>query len=556
MARSLVALFLLFGVPARLDASSLLLTDVTAETGITFRHDNGFSGKYHLIETVTAGLALFDYDNDGDIDIYLLNGAYHDGTAVEPLPRNVLYRNDGNWRFTDVTSQAGVGDTGFGLGVAVADYDNDGYLDIYLNNHGPNVLYRNNGDGTFTDVTARAGVANGSKMGAGANFLDMDGDGDLDLYVSNYVDCLAEGSQGTTRGGHRAYLGPAASVYRNTVDVLYRNNGDGTFTDVSQESGIGDHRGAGMGTICGDIDNDGDTDIIVANDMSGNFLFLNDGRGRFEEIGLIAGVAFDDNGEAQGSMGTELGDFDNDGLLDLYVTSYQGQLATLYRNLGGGQFQDVTTQTGAGSGTVSYVTWGTGLVDFDNDGDRDLFVACGHLQPNVEAYDKRTTYHQPNKLYVNDGRGRFIDVSDQSGNGLKVVLSSRGAAFDDLDNDGDVDIVILNSREKITVLRNDTPRQGHWLQVELRGARTNRDGVGAQVRVYAGDLVLLDEVHSGRGYQSHYGNRLYFGLGTREKVDRIEVSWIGGKTDVYREIPVDRRILLVEGQSAPALPNR
>lgn len=205
---------------------------------------------------------------------------------------------------------------------------------------------------------------------------------------------------------------------------------------------------------------------------------------------------------------------------------------------------------------MSYVTWGTGLVDFDNDGDRDLFVACGHLQPNVEAYDKRTTYHQPNKLYVNDGRGRFIDVSDRSGDGLKVVLSSRGAAFDDLDNDGDVDIVILNSREKITVLRNDTPRQGRWLQVELRGARTSRDGVGAQVRVFAGDLVLLDEVHSGRGYQSHCGNRLYFGLGAREKVDRIEVSSIGGKTNVYREISLDRRIVLVEGQSAPALPIR
>lgn len=271
MARLLVALFLLFGAPARLDASSLLFTDVTDQTGITFKHDNGFSGKYHLIETVTAGLALFDYDNDGDIDIYFVNGAYHDGTAIQPPPCNALYRNDGNWRFTDVTSQAGVGDTGFGLGVAVADYDNDGDLDIYLNNHGPNVLYRNNGDGTFTDVTARAGVANGSKMGAGANFLDIDGDGHLDLYVSNYVDCLAEGNQGTTRGGHRAYLGPAASVYRNTSDVLYRNHGDGTFTDVSRESGIAAHLGAGMGTICGDIDNDGDTDIIVANDMSGNF---------------------------------------------------------------------------------------------------------------------------------------------------------------------------------------------------------------------------------------------------------------------------------------------
>lgn len=539
------------GMASALWAGPFVFTDVTKETGIAFKHDNGFSGTYHIIETVTAGLALFDYDQDGDIDLYFVNGAYRDGADRETPPRNALYRNDGNWRFTDVTTEAGVGDAGFGLGVTVADYDNDGDPDIYLNNHGPNVLYRNNGDGTFTDVTARAGVANEAKMGAGANFLDADGDGDLDLYVSNYVECLTAGDQGTTRGGHPAYLGPAASIYRNTPDVLYRNNGDGTFTDVSAESGIGKHRGAGMGTICGDVDDDGDTDIITANDMSGNFLFINDGRGHFEETGLLAGLAFDDNGQAQGSMGMELGDYDNDGRLDLYVTAYQEQLSPLYRNLGDGFFEDVTTQTGASAGTVAYVTWGSGLVDFDGDGDRDLFVACGHLQPNVEAYDKRTTYNQRNKLYENDGHGRFTDVSDQSGPGLLVRLSSRGAACDDLDNDGDVDIVILNSQDKPTLLRNDTPRQGHWLGVLLKGTRTNRDGVGARVRVHAGDLVLLDEVHSGRGYQSHYGTRLYFGLGPRTEVERIEVAWIGGKTDVYRNIKADQRILLEEGKSAP-----
>ncbi len=519
-----VAFLLSCGMYPPLCAAPLAFTDVTSETGITFEHNNGFSGKYHLIETVTAGLALFDYDMDGDIDIYFVSGAYHDGTTVDTPPRNALYRNEGGWRFTDVTTEAGIGDMGFGLGVAVADYDNDGDQDIYLNNHGPNVLYRNNGDSTFTDATAQAGVANGSKMGAGTNFLDIDGDGNLDLYVSNYVECISTGEQGTTRGGHPAYLGPAASIYRNTPDTLYRNNGDGTFTDVSKESGISDHRGAGMGTICGDIDNDGDTDIVTANDMSGNFLFINDGRGHFEEMGLMAGLAFDDNGQSQGSMGTELGDYDNDGRLDLYVTAYQDQLGPLYRNLGDGLFEDVTTQTGAGSGTVAYVTWGSGLVDFDYDGDRNLFVACGHLQPNVEAYDKRTTYLEPNKLYENNGHGRFIDVSDQSGPGLLVRHSSQGAGFDDLDNDGDVDIVVLNSREKPTLLRNDTPGQDHWLQVLLRGTRTNRDGVGAHVRVYAGDLVLLDEVHGGRGYQSHYGTRLYFGLGSCTEVERIEVS--------------------------------
>lgn len=547
-----IACILLCGVSRALCAGPFLFKDVTPQTGIIFRHHNGSSGKLHIIETVTAGLALLDYDADGDVDIYFVSGAYHDGTTVDAPPRNALYRNDGKFQFTDVTSAAGVGDTGFGLGVAVADYDNDGDADIYVNNHGPNVLYRNNGDGTFTDVTAHAGVSNGSRMGAGANFLDADGDGDLDLYVSNYVKCLTHGNYGSTRGGYPAYLGPAASIYADTPDVLYRNNGDGTFTDVSNDAGIDEHVGAGMGTICGDIDNDRDTDIIVANDMGGNFLLINDGRGHFEETGLIAGMAFDDNGEAQGSMGTELGDYDNDGLLDLYITSFQSQLATLYRNLGDGEFEDVTTQTGAGAGTIPLVTWGSGLVDFDHDGDRDLFVACGHLQPNVEAYDGRTSYYQLNRLYANDGQGRFLDVSDQSGDGLQVRLSSRGAGFDDLDDDGDVDVVILNSTTEPTLLRNDTPNQGHWLQVLLRGTRTNREGVGAQVRVHAGGLVLLDEVHSGRGYQSHYGTRLHFGLGERTQIDRIEVAWIGGQTDVYRNVRVDQRILLEEGRSEPS----
>jgi len=537
---------------SRLAAGPFLFTDVTAETGIAFKHENGASGKLHIIETVTGGLALLDYDVDGDVDIYFVNGAYHDGTVADAAPRNALYRNDGRWRFTDVTAVAGVGDTGFGLGVAVADYDNDGDPDIYVNNHGPNILYRNNGDGTFTDVTAHAGVTNSSQMGAGANFLDADGDGDLDLYVSNYVRCLTDGDYGSTRGGHPAYLGPAASIYVDTADVLFRNNGDGTFTDGSKDAGIHAHAGAGMGTICGDVDNDGDTDIVVANDMGGNFLLINDGHGRFEETGLIAGMAFDDNGEAQGSMGAELGDYDNDGRLDLYITSFQSQLATLYRNLGNAEFEDVTTLTGAGTGTVPLVTWGSGLVDFDHDGDRDLFVACGHLQPNVEAYDGRTSYYQQNKLYANNGQGRFLDVSDQSGSGLQVKLSSRGAGLDDLDNDGDVDIVVLNSTTGPTLLRNDTPGKGHWLEVSLKGTRTNRDGVGAQVRVHAGSLVLLDEIHSGRGYQSHFGTRLHFGLGQRTEIDRVEVSWIGGKTETYRNIPVDQKIVLEEGRSEPA----
>jgi len=525
--------------------NSIVFSDVTNQTGITFKHTDGGSGKRYIMETVASGLALFDYDNDGDVDIYFLNGEPLKGTKFDAPPKNALYRNEGNWKFTDVTEQARVGDTGYGLGVAAGDYDNDGDLDIYVNNHGPNVLYRNNGNGTFTNVTKKAGVANGSHTGAGTCFLDMDKDGDLDLYASNYFDFSYEKHRTGVADGYPVYISPAS--YPAATDTLYRNNGDGTFTDVSKSTGVAEHASWGMGMVCGDYDNDGDTDIFVANDGAGNFLFENDGTGKFEDMGLMAGVAYDTHGDGQGSMGADFGDYDNDGLLDFYVTSYQGQLATLYKNLGDSTFDDVTRLTGAGEGTVAHVTWGNSLVDFDNDGDRDIFVACGHLLDNVDFFDDRSTYLATNVILMNTGDGKFVNVSKQSGDGMKVKLSSRGAGFDDLDNDGDVDVVILNSRREPTILRNDSPSKGHWLQVCLRGVKSNRDGVGAHVKVVAGDLTLLDEVHSGRGYQSHYGMRLHFGLGAREKADRIEVRWIGGEVDVVKDIAVDRLLTITEG---------
>lgn len=531
--------------------ASIQLTDVTDTSGVTFVHTNGASGKFHIVETVAAGLALFDYDNDQDLDIYFLNGSYHDSDPSGTPPRNALYRNDGQWHFVDVTEAAGVGDRGYGLGVAAADYDNDGDTDLYLNNYGPNVLYRNNNNGTFTDVTQSSGLGDAARMGAGANFLDIDNDGDLDLYVSCYVDCLKELTEPAQRGGQPAYLGPAVSIYGNTPDSLYRNNGDGTFTDISAISGIAAHPSAGMGTICGDYDNDGDTDIFVASDMSNNHLLLNDGSGVFEEFGLFAGIAYDHHGVEQGSMGLELGDVDNDGWFDLYLTSYQDQWAALYRNMGDGSFTDTTIKSGASTGTLQKVTWGSGLVDFDNDGDRDIFVACGHLQPHIGLYDPRTSYRQLNILYENKGAALFADVSASAGTGLRVNRVSRGAGFDDMDNDGDVDVVILNSLDKATLMRNDSPAQGHWLQVQLQGVGTNREGIGAQVRVVAGDLTLLDEIRSGRSYQSDFGRRLYFGLGDRAAIDRIEVRWPGRKREVFAIQQVDQRILLVEGKGSP-----
>jgi hypothetical protein len=418
---------------------------------------------------------------------------------------------------------------------------------VFLNNFGANVLYRNNGNGSFSDVTQFAGVTGAGQVGAGACFLDMEGDGDLDLYVANYLEFSYDRHKTAQMGGHVIYQAPVH--YRPLADQLYRNNGDGSFSDVSQSAGIAAHAGWGMGIVCADYDGDGDTDIFIGNDVAENFLFKNNGQGVFAEVGLMTGTAFTVDGSPSASMGVDCADYDNDGLLDFKVTSYQQELTTLYQNLGDDFFDDVTQKTGAGSGTLTAVTWGVGLVDFDNDADRDLFIACGHLQDNVDKYDDVTRYLQRNILLSNTGQGRFRDVSRTSGSGMDVRLSSRAAGFDDLDNDGDVDVVLLNSRAGPTLLRNDSPGPGHWLQVRLQGRKTNRSGIGARVTVQAGDLRLIDEVHSGRGYQSHYGERLHFGLGKQQHIERVEIVWIGGGRDVFTDIPADQLITLVEGQS-------
>jgi len=546
---SVAVLMLLCALACARTDGGIVLSDVTKETGITFIHTDGSSGRRYIVETVSAGLALFDYDGDGDEDIYFLNGAPLKGTKVSKPPTDALYRNDGNFKFTDVTKQAGVGDTGFGLGIAAADYDNDGDLDIYINNYGPNVLYRNNGDGTFTDVTAQAGVANGDKVGAAAMFLDMDKDGDLDLFVGNYVAFTYENHRPQSTAGIPMYGGPMD--YPPQPSDLYRNNGDGTFTNVSVESGIAEQKGSAMGGVCADYDNDGDTDIRIVNDVNADFLYENDGTGKFEEVALLSGLAYNVHGKSLGSMGVDCGDYDNDGLLDFYQTSYNKELTVLYKNIDGKMFEDVTLSTGAGDGTYPHVTWGTGLVDFDNDGDKDIFVACGHIQDNIDLFDNTGTYLVENILLMNTGDGKFVNVSKESGDGMKVKLSSRGAAFDDLDGDGDIDVVIQNSRREPTILRNDTQNGNHWIRIRLHGVKTNRDGIGARVKVTAGDLVQIDEVHSGRSYQSHYGLWLHFGLGKREKIDRIEVRWIGGGTDVIENVSVDQRLIITEGTGAP-----
>jgi enediyne biosynthesis protein E4 len=531
--------------PKTVPTGPISLHDVTGQTGIKFLHDDGSGGKRYIVEPMSAGLALFDYDSDGLIDIYFLNGKPMEGSKRRKPPRNALYRNLGDLRFEDVTETAGLGDMGFGLGVTAGDYNNDGHLDLYLNNFGPNNLYRNNGNGTFSDVTDEAGVGNGDLVGAGACFLDIDNDGDLDLYAANYLEFDYDKHVQRFVDGIPSY--PSPRDFQPVPDSLFRNNGDGTFADISQSSGIASVAGTGMGMVCADTDSDGDTDVFVLNDVAENYYFQNDGKGNFEESGLLVGLAYNVYGDENASMGVDCGDFDNDGWLDFFMTSYQGEMPVLYRNLGGGRFEDATQITKAGSTAYPHVNWGNGLIDFDNDGDLDIFIANGHTEDNAEMFDSSSFYRAPNQLFLNQGDGQFVDVSDQCGDGLLPVEASRGSAFDDLDNDGDIDVAILNSRRPPTILRNDTNNGNHWFQLRLIGTESNRDGVGAQVTLVAGDLTRIDEVHSGRSYQSHYGSRLHFGLGPRDRVDRIEIRWPSSAEDVIEDVEADQLLTIREG---------
>jgi enediyne biosynthesis protein E4 len=523
----------------------IVFLDVTPQTGIAFKHNDGSSGKHYILESMASGLATFDYDGDGLIDIYFLNGRPLRGTKTDADPKNRLYRNLGGFRFADVTDKARVGDAGYGLGVAIGDYDNDGRPDIYVNCFGPNVLYHNNGDGTFTDVTPQAGVARGATVGAGTNFLDADEDGNLDLFVANYVGFTYENHVTQLARGIPVYPGPRD--YPNQPSNLFRNNGDGTFRDISADSGIAAHAGSGMGTVCMDYDNDGHTDIFVCNDQSWNFLFHGDGRAKFQDVALAAGVACSFSGEAMSSMGADCGDCFHDGRFHILVTDFEAERPALFRNLGKGLFEDAGVETGLAVGSLAYVKWGCGFVDFDNDGYKDVFIGCGHLQDLIWKASDRGSYEVRPVVFRNTGDGRFENVSDSAGDGAKVLLVARGVAFDDMDNDGRVDVAIQNSRRPPVILRNVSATGNHWIQVQLRGAKTNRDGVGARVKVVAGDLVQIDEVRSGRGYQSHFGSRLHFGLGKRDRVDRIEVRWTGGGVDVFDGLGVDRLVSIGEG---------
>jgi hypothetical protein len=519
-------------------------SSVASEAGITFRHVDGRSGRKYFVETIGSGCAFVDFDNDGDIDIYLVNAADLPGFQSASPPRNALYRNNGDGTFTFVTEKAGVGHTGYGAGVSAGDYNNDGFVDLYVTNFGPNVLYRNNGDGTFADVTAEAGVGD-ARWSAGSAFADYDNDGFLDLYVANYCEFTLEKHKTCHEQGVEVYCGP--EEFSGVPDTLYRNNGDGTFTDVTRPAGVYDPDGKGMGVIWADYDNDDDLDIFVANDGTENCLYRNNGDGTFTDVAWMAGVESDERGNPQGSMGVDFGDYNNDGLLDLVVTNFQRQLNMVYRNDDEGFFSDVSFIAGMGY-SLPDVSWGTGFFDFDNDGLRDLFIANGHIQDEIERYDKSATYLQLNQLHINLGDGRFAKVTADAGPGLQIRKASRGAAFGDYDNDGDIDILVSNAHDAPDLLRNETANDNHWATIKTVGVKSNRDGVGAKIIVQTGDLTQLAFVRSGASYMSQNDMRVHFGLGKATQIDRLEIRWPSGVIDRMLNAPVDQVISVTEGE--------
>lgn len=518
--------------------------DVTAEAGIGFVHANGAHGSKYVIETVGAGAAFFDYDNDGDLDAYLVNGASVPGGPEGEQARNALYRNEGDGTFSETTTASGTGDTGYGMGCTVGDVDNDGDLELYLANFGANVFYRNEGDGTFVDITAEAGVGDG-RWGSSCAFADVDLDGYADLYVANYHDFSYENHKVCAEGGSglQLYCGPEA--FNGVTDVLYRNLGDGTFADITAEAGLESDQGKELGVIFGDVDWDGDTDLYLANDKTLNFLFINED-GVFSETGLLAGTAYNEDGDVEAGMGVDMGDADNDGWPDLFVTNFQWETNTFYRNLGDATFVDETFSSGLGKGSIPYLSWGTKLVDLDNDGYRDVFIANGHLESDVEEYEN-TTFAQRNQVFLNNGDGTFAESVPEPGTALDLRRVSRGAAFGDYDGDGAVDILVNNIEERATLLRNAGAAGGNWLQLHLVGGPSNAAALGTRVELASGDLRLVDEVRGGGSYLSQNDLRLHFGLGARQRVDRLVVRWPSGAVDELTDIGANRLLTIKEG---------
>ena len=533
-------------------------TDEAKKSGLTMQNVfGGVDTKQYIIETTGTGVAIFDYDNDGWPDIFPVNGRTLDLLPGTQQPTNRLYHNNHDGTFTDVTERSGLAHTGWGQGVCVGDYDNDGFDDLYVTYYGKNVLYHNNRDGTFTAASEKAGVAGtGKAWGSGCAFVDYDRDGKLDLFVSNYVDfdlnsAPKPGERAScTWKGVPVMCGPRGLPW--TKNILYHNRGDGTFEDVTEKSGIGKtngHYSFSVSTL--DYDDDGWPDIFVACDSTPSMLFHNNHDGTFTDVAVTAGAAFNEDGKEQAGMGSTIGDYNGDGRLDIFKTNFSDDTSTLYRNNGDGTFDDVTFDAGLGLYT-KYLGWGTMFMDVDNDGWPDLLLVNGHVYPEVDKQHLGSDYKEPRVLYHNLGNGKFADISAESGPAINTKNSSRGLAIADLWNTGTLSAVISNMNDTPSLLVNQVKNGNHWVAIKTVGTKSNRDGIGAKIRVHASTRTLVDEVRSGSSYDSNNDMRVHFGLGKIDKIDSVEIRWPSGLTERFENLAADKIHVLKEGTGLAA----
>ncbi len=533
--------------------------NVARESGLNAKTIFGGEHKNkYLLETTGCGVAFYDYDNDGWLDIFLVNGWRLEGFPSGSEPTSHLFRNNRDGTFTDVTVKAGVGHSGWGQGVCIGDYDNDGWEDLFVTYYGKNILYHNNGDGTFTDVSQKAGVTGkGTRWNTGCAFVDYDLDGHLDLFVANYID-MDLATAPVPESGPCLYKGVLVACgppgLQGGKNILYHNNGDGTFSDVSEAAGIFRANGTyGLGVLTADFDNDGWPDIYVANDSTASALYHNKKNGTFEDVAIEAGCALSPDGKPQAGMGVSAGDYDLDGNLDLLKTNFAGDTPSLYHNIGGGNFEDATFAAGLGAHT-QFLGWGCGFLDFDNDGWPDILICNGHVYPEVEQLKTEAGYPQRKLLYRNLRNGRFADVSMQAGLGISEPAPCRGCAFGDFDNDGDIDVVVNTVNDYPQLLRCDSALQNNWIKIRTIGTKSNRSGIGARLTCTTrppGETKphqQIDEVRSGGSYISQSDLRVHFGLGKAEKVDMLEIRWPSGHVDTLKDVKANQLVFVKEGE--------
>ncbi len=528
--------------------ASVRYTDIRKAAGITFVQDSTGSEEKYYLETMGTGVAWLDYDQDGLMDLYFVQTGATDAYKPATPLKSALYRNNGDGTFTDVTEKAKVGGEGhYGQGVAVGDFDNDGLPDLYVTGYGSAILYRNNGDGTFTDVTAKAKVADQGEWSTSAGWFDYDKDGWLDLVVTNYLEWTPKDNTwcGERKPGYRSYCAPGN--YKGQKTALFHNNHDGTFTDVSEKSGVGLPESKGMGLVLADFNNDGWPDIAIANDTWPNFLFQNNHDGTFSDVSLISGLAASEDGRYEAGMGIDAADVDGDGLLDVYITHLDFELNRLYHDNGDSTFTDATYSSGIGNKAMLLSGVAAKFIDYDNDGWPDIVQANGAMVDNVNLYHSLVTYKEPLLMFHNTGNGHFEKVSDALGADFNRPVAGRGLATADLFNDGKMGIVVNCRGESPELLRNDGDNQNHWLEVFLLGTKSNRDGIGSVLKLTAGDLVRVDQAKGGTSYMSASDPRIHFGLGKRSKIDSLVITWPSGQVDKLTSVPADAVITVKEG---------